>query len=214
MINSVGKTFEEFKSYLKNNHTKFTWRKGWETKWRRKILTYFSDLGNKKYEICVPPGKIEGKLSKRISKEKGYRVAGEHIFDLCWYSQKPDEQGIELAVEVEWVLYKRNPYQPSKGKDVDWDFYKLIDAKAYSKVLVSYVPPKLQVGKKSFKVDDVLDDLQCLIEKAKIKVRGEKYLLVLFSHSEKNTHPVISARIVNYMGVKEDEWSIKKDDEK
>jgi len=101
--------------------------------------------------------------------DKSYQVnliSNEYLVDLCWcFSDKYEKAyWIELALESEL-----------SGQDVDsirYDFWKLVDVKAYTKVGI--FAPKLKDWQK------VLDELSALVAHHGIRIPEEKYLIISY----------------------------------
>lgn len=91
----------------------------------------------------------------------------EYIVDLCWSkelgSEYKDYMGLELALESEWLTNK---------DEIMWDFCKLIDIKAFFKVMVICVREE--------EVNLRLKEMTETIKKSRIKLPDENYLIVVF----------------------------------
>lgn len=123
-----------------------------ETNWR--IKEKFDPVGYKSY------------LEKYRSKPH------EYLTDFCAWKQEDDRYWLDFIVEVEW-----RPERPSE--DLDEDFYKMLDVKAYAKIGIGGCSKK---GKKLLRRSEVwqlLDKVSQLLQKSPWKAkRGESYLFI------------------------------------
>jgi len=152
------------------------WNKNW-SEWTEKIFTFFANLGEKyRYGVYVKPGVVKGIES------------GEYLVDLCWVADYEPHMWMELALEEE-LSYT----------DVDsiiWDFCKIIDLKAYTKVGI--FAPKLS------EIDEVLQELKNTVTYSEIKVPTERYLVIFILYhgkTEKEERRIeITGYEINYLG--------------
>lgn len=117
-----------------------------DTEWTKKVLEYLSQLG----------------------KEEGFEPwyanePSEYLLDLCWIytTGKTDISWIEAGFEIEW------------SRDLDCitdEFAKLVDVKAYTKILVCY--PKVD------EVDDLISQASQMIRFNPLKLPEERYLII------------------------------------
>ena len=111
-----------------------------------------------------------------LGKEQGFEVYSskdptEYLVDLCWYYQTDNfvDHWMELALESELN---------SNFEKIEYDFWKLIDVKAYTKVGI--FRPLLK------EKDSVLERLSELVTFSGIKIPTEKYLIIfLIDHGVK-----------------------------
>jgi hypothetical protein len=117
-----------------------------DTEWTKKIFDYFSVLG-----------KTEG--FEAFCANDPY----EYLLDMCWiYTPKNTSiNWIEAGFEIEW------------SRDLDYitdEFAKLVDIKAYTKVLLCF--PKAD------EVDDLVSETSEMIRYNPLKVPEERYLII------------------------------------
>ncbi|MEM5867561.1 MAG: hypothetical protein QXG39_06545 [Candidatus Aenigmatarchaeota archaeon] len=142
---------------------KLSWKDDWD-KWTKSILNFFAELGKYyKYQIYV--NRKYGIL------DLNNELCEEYLVDLCWCFEDPYEKAywIELALESEL-----------SAQDIDsikYDFWKLTDLKAYTKVGI--FAPKLRDKQK------VLDELVALVAHHEFRVPTEKYLVILILYHGK-----------------------------
>jgi hypothetical protein len=117
-----------------------------DTEWTKKIFDYFSALG-----------KTEG--FETFCENDPY----EYLLDMCWIYSPENTciNWIEVGFEIEW------------SRDLDYimdEFAKLVDIKAYTKVLVCF--PKAD------EVDDLVTEASEMIRYNPLKVPEERYLII------------------------------------
>jgi len=135
--------------------------KEWETKkseipwdaknpvWTKWIKDYFTKLGKDR------GFKVE---SSRLPSGNG---EGEYLVDACWWKKQTNQYWLELIVESEW---------DSSSGEIEQDFYKLIDIKAYLKVWIcSWSDNQYQ------KREKLLSDL---VAQTRFKIPEEEYLII------------------------------------
>lgn len=152
-------------------------------KWTSNILTFFAELGKfYGYQIYLNPE--FGVLNL------GNEQSSEYIVDLCWCLEDEYERAywMELALESEL-----------SSQDIDsikYDFWKLTDIKAYTKVGI--FAPKLRDRQK------VLEELVALVAHHGIRAPTEKYLIIpILYHgkAEEETQRIeIAGYEVNHLG--------------
>ena len=91
----------------------------------------------------------------------------QYLVDLCWISWGTRKSGIELAVELEWG---RLAY------DVRYDFSKLMNIKAPSKLMVCAPFPNVR--------EKILHDICQDVRTFKWPTAQEKYGIIFFAHSQ------------------------------
>lgn len=172
-----------FLLFLKGySEMKLDWNDDWK-EWTSNILTFFAELGKfYGYQIYLNP--VFGVLN--LSNEQ----SSEYIVDLCWCLEDEYERAywMELALESEL-----------SSQDIDsikYDFWKLTDIKAYTKVGI--FAPKLRDRQK------VLEELVALVAHHGIRAPTEKYLIILILYhgkAEAETQRIeIAGYEVNHLG--------------
>lgn len=173
-----------FELFLKAcSQMKLKWDSDWNV-WTSKILTFFAELG-RLYEFGV-----------YLRPEYGFtdvdnQPTSEYLVDLCWAFE--DEKynrayWIELALESE--------LSSQDVGSIKYDFWKLTDVKAYTKVGI--FAPRLRDKK------EVLDEISSLVAINVIKIPTEKYLVILIlNHGKAETESQrieVAGYEINYLG--------------
>ena len=126
--------------------------------WTKKITDYFYHTGKDIPEV-TPYSKYH---------------TGEYLNDLVWSVEKgkgyEDYVGLELALESEWGGSK---------KEIMEDFYKLIDVKAYLKIMI--------IGRSEQSSDEIIEIMSKTIQNARMKISEEEYLIIIFPQSSYGT---------------------------
>ena len=137
----------------------------------------------KTYEYQVYLGPQYGVLD--LNKEP----TNEYLVDLCWTFENRKGYWMELALESE--LSKSQNFDA-----IQWDFYKLIDIKAFTKIGI--FSPKLSER------DDVINEIESAIAVSGIRFPFERYLIILILYhgaSEKESERIeIKGYEINNMG--------------
>ncbi|MGA2525640.1 MAG: hypothetical protein ABSF79_03365 [Smithellaceae bacterium] len=113
-----------------------------------------------------------------LGKQKGYGVSaagcagadtGEWLFDLVWATVQDDQfLQMPLVMECEW-----NP----NFDEIDWDFEKLLIAKADHKLMIFQQAIESDVR-------DVMKKLKAMVSSFKTSFQGERYLLAGYAFDE------------------------------
>ncbi|MGQ9642019.1 MAG: hypothetical protein ACUVUF_07855 [Candidatus Bathycorpusculaceae bacterium] len=167
------------KSYPK---MKLSWDDDWG-KWTSNILTFFAELGKfYGYQIYLKPE--YGVLNL------GNEPSTEYLVDLCWCLEDEYERAYWMEIALESEL---------SSQDIDsikYDFWKLTDVKAYTKVAV--FAPRLRDRQ------IVLEELVALVAHHEIRVPEEKYLIILilnYGKAEDASKRIeIAGYEINYLG--------------
>jgi hypothetical protein len=154
-----------FRKFVEDFPKRIKWNMS-DTKWSEKVFGYLADLGKKEgFDVLYENNPYE------------------YLLDMCWIyaKDKPDINWIEVAFEIEW------------SRDLDSitdEFSKLVDIKAYTKVLLCYP-----------KVDDVVE----LVSRASRMIQGnpfrypeEHYLIIILGETRKKFG--FSGIVVNSIG--------------
>jgi hypothetical protein len=123
------------------------------TEWTKKIFAYFAELGKKEgFEV--------------LCENDPY----EYLLDMCWVyaKDKPPVNWIETAFEVEW----------SKNLDsITDEFAKLVDIKAYMKVLLCN--PKID------EADNLISSASEMIRYNPLRFPEERYPIITLTETRK-----------------------------
>jgi hypothetical protein len=137
-----------------------------DTEWSKEIFGYLADLGKKEgFDVFYENNPYE------------------YLLDMCWVYAKdtPAVNWIEVAFEVEW------------SRDLDSiidEFSKLVDIKAYTKVLLCY--PKVD------EIDDLLSTALEMIRYNPFRFPEEHYLIVVLSETRKRF--IFSGFVIDSIG--------------
>lgn len=161
---------------------KVDWEKDWG-EWTKQILTFFAELGKKYlYHVYLDPQYGVLDLEKEPTEE--------YMVDLCWTFEDECMRGywMELALESELSAQDLG--------SIMWDFYKLIDIKAFMKIGIC--APKLSER------DKVIREMESAVSVSGIKSPFERYLLILILYHgapEKESERIeIKGYEINYLG--------------
>jgi hypothetical protein len=128
------------------------WRMS-DKEWTKKIFDYFAKLGkNDGFEVWYENSPYE------------------YLLDMCWIyaTDKPPLNWIEVAFEIEF------------SRDMDSitdEFSKLVDIKAYTKVL--FCIPKVD------EIDDLVSSASHMIRYNPLRFPEERYLLLMITETRK-----------------------------
>ena len=157
--------------YWRKNKDKIPWEDS-DPSWTKWIKDSFYEIGKSKY-------KVERSKSNHCGE-------GEYLVDLCWWKEQGNDWWLELALESEW----------GQGEDeIDHDFCKLIDIKAYLKVWVCSYGDKIIEARKRKMFQNIAG--------GKIKFPEEQYLVINLPDSQKAEYKNqlrVFAYEIDYMG--------------
>lgn len=123
--------------------------------WTKNIYFYFYKQGKENgFKVYAKPN---------VVKEAGQ----EYLVDLCWSKEESsdylDYKGLELVLESEWL---------TDEDEIMWDFCKLIDMKAFLKLMVICINKR--------EVEDIIKKMAGTIKSNRIKLKEENYLVIIF----------------------------------
>ena len=125
------------------------WKSSSNSVWTKWIKDRFSDIGYK----------LEYEVARSKSNKYG---EGEYLVDLCWWKEQDNKYWLEMALESEWW----------PGEDeIDHDFCKLTDIKAYLKIWICSYGNRIIDARKSRMCKNVA--------KGRFKLQEEEQYLVI-----------------------------------
>ena len=154
-------------------------RKSNNTEWTKNIYSYFYKHGiENSFQVYAKPNIIK-------------EAKQEYLVDLCWSKEEArdyfDYRGLELILESEWL---------TSEDELMWDFCKLIDMKAFLKVMI------ICIDKKG--VEDIIKKMAGTIKSSRIKFQEENYLVIIFVPMPSIYNPdkyIIEGYKINYEGI-------------
>jgi len=172
----VGSFYNSFVAYL--GKTKLSWKK------IRHSDRYWTKIIMEDVLGRAAINRYGLKPYSKFHSKKGWERP-EYMVDMCWAREKRGEYYIDTAIEEEW----NDTYKDKE--DLLWDFYKIVDVKAYLKVFI-FAPKRRSL-------EWWMDEFTRIIKKHTIRLNEEVYLILSLAGAE-NDLTKVTAYIIDKFG--------------